>query len=197
MDRRERKKQETRQRLIESAWDLFRERGYDHTTVSEITEAADVAKGTFFNYFPTKESIVDRIAVWRIEELGDHILGNSDVPESAVERIKLLMRAMGGEFSPEQGLVRHIVFARLGHQGRRESAHRFSSLLHELVVQGQARGEIRDDVEPGFVAHLLMASFFHHLGRWWHGDGDHPEEARLARVVDVLMDGLHGERREP
>jgi AcrR family transcriptional regulator len=195
MDRRERKKQETRQRLIESAWDLFQERGYDHTTVADITEAADVAKGTFFNYFATKEAIVDRIAVWRIELLGDHVLGGSDVPQSAVERIKLLLRAMGGEFSPEQGLVRHMARTRLGHHGRRESAHRLGSLVYELVVQGQARGEIRDDVEPGFVVHLLMASFFHHVGRWWHSEGDRPEEARLTQVVDVLMDGLQGQRR--
>jgi AcrR family transcriptional regulator len=197
MDRRERRKQETRQRLIESAWNLFRERGYDRTTVADITEAADVAKGTFFNYFATKEAIVDRIAVWRIEVLGNHVLGAGDVPESAVERIKLLLCAMGDEFSPEQGLVRHMVRARPGHHARRESAHRLGSLLHELVVQGQSRGDIRDDIEPGFAAHLLMASFFYYVGRWWHGDSDRPEEARLTQAVDVLVDGLEGERRAP
>jgi AcrR family transcriptional regulator len=197
MDRRERKKQETRQRLIESAWDLFQERGYDHTTVHDITEAADVAKGTFFNYFSTKEAIIDRIAVWRIEVLGNHVLGEDDVPESAVERIKLLMRAMSDELSPEQGLVRHMVRARLGHGGRRESAHRLGSLVHQLVVQGQSRGEIRDDVEPGFVVHVLMSSFFHYVGRWWHEDDGRPEETKLTQLVDVLMDGLQSKRRAP
>jgi AcrR family transcriptional regulator len=198
MDRRERRKQETHQRLVESAWDLFQERGYDHTTVADITEAADVAKGTFFNYFATKEAIVDHIAVWRIEVLGNHVLGGRDVPQGAVERIKLLMCAMGDEFSPEQGLVRHIVRARIGHHGRHESAHRLGSLVHELVVQGQASGEIRDDVEPGFVVPLLMTCFFYHIGRWWHSESDRPEETKLMQAVDVLMDGLQGQgRREP
>ena len=54
LSRRERKKKETRQRLLEAALRLFQEFGYDDTTVEEITRAADVAKSTFFNYFETK-----------------------------------------------------------------------------------------------------------------------------------------------
>jgi AcrR family transcriptional regulator len=200
MDRRERKKQETRQRLLQSAWELFQDRGYDHTTVAEITEGADVAKGTFFNYFATKEAIVDQIALWRIELLGNQVLAVDNVPQRAVARIKLLLQAMSTEFAPEQGLIRHMYLIRLGHTGRRESAHRIGSLLHELVVQGQASGEIRNDIESGFAVHLLMSSFFHYVARWWHKDHDHVEDvaaADLARVVDILMSGLQGEGRMP
>ena len=192
MDRRERKKQETRQRLLESAWQLFSERGYDDTTVEDITEAADVAKGTFFNYFDTKEAIADQIARWRIELLGDRILSAGECPESAIGRIKLLMKAMLDEFSPEQGLARRMIWMRKGGPGRRESAHRIGSLVHELVVQGQASGEVRDDVEPGLIVHLLLACWFHYFGHWWHEEGDYPEGSKLAQAVDVLMDGLRG-----
>lgn len=52
------KKENTRQALVEAAWALFREKGYDATTIEEIAEAAEVAKRTFFRYFPTKEAIV-------------------------------------------------------------------------------------------------------------------------------------------
>ena len=93
--------------------------------------------------------------------------------------------------TPEQGLARHMIWMRKGGPGR-ESAHRIGSLMHELVVQGQSGGEIRDDVEPGLIVHLLMAGWFHYFGRWWHDDGDYPEEAKLARAVDVLIDGLRG-----
>src|SRR5579864_4726196 len=56
-DRRERKRAETRERIFRAALQLFAERGYLETTVEDITEAADVGKGTFFNYFPTKEHL--------------------------------------------------------------------------------------------------------------------------------------------
>ncbi len=56
--RRERKKRETRRRIVAEATRLFSERGFDAPTVDEIAEAADVAKGTIYNYFGSKEAIL-------------------------------------------------------------------------------------------------------------------------------------------
>lgn len=211
--RRERKKQETRQRLLECAWQLFQEKGYDDTTVEDITEAADVAKGTFFNYFETKQAILDEIALWRIELLGNHVLAADDIPESAVARIKLMMKAMSDEFRATKGctreLTRHLFMARISAPIKHESAHRLGSLMQELVRQGQARGEIRDDIDAGLIARLLMTCFFHSLaGRHRHDtrhrDGCRDEDRaqgavpldqvrpRLMDSVDALMDGLGG-----
>src|SRR5260370_33511560 len=57
VSRRERKKEETKERIVQAAFALFRKRGVAATTVEEICERADVAKGTFFNYFPRKEAV--------------------------------------------------------------------------------------------------------------------------------------------
>lgn len=55
---RHRQKLELRQRLYRAAVDLFAAKGYEGTTVQQITDAVGVAKGTFFNHFPTKEHVV-------------------------------------------------------------------------------------------------------------------------------------------
>ena len=55
---RERKKQRTRQAIVESATGLFAERGYGETTLAEVAEQAEVALSTIFNYFPGKPDIV-------------------------------------------------------------------------------------------------------------------------------------------
>jgi AcrR family transcriptional regulator len=55
---RERKKAKTRAALQQQALRLFRERGYEATTVDEIADAAEVSSSTFFRYFPTKEDVV-------------------------------------------------------------------------------------------------------------------------------------------
>jgi AcrR family transcriptional regulator len=57
MGLRERKKEQTRQRIAETAWRLFADRGFDQVTVAEVARQAEVATATVFNYFPTKEDL--------------------------------------------------------------------------------------------------------------------------------------------
>src|SRR5947209_20198293 len=60
--RRERRREETRTQIFQAAMRLFERKGVFNTTVEEIAASADVAKGTFFNYFPSKEAILTKLA---------------------------------------------------------------------------------------------------------------------------------------
>src|SRR5437868_15429629 len=55
---RQRRSADIRERLFRAALQLFAQKGFAETTVADITEAADVGKGTFFNYFPSKDHIL-------------------------------------------------------------------------------------------------------------------------------------------
>src|SRR2546425_9941191 len=70
LTRRERKKTVVRERVIARAIDLFSRRGIADVTVDQIAEAADVGKGTIYNYFETKEDIVVAFMV-ELERRGD------------------------------------------------------------------------------------------------------------------------------
>src|SRR5260370_688972 len=56
--RRQRRSADIRERLFRAALNLFAQKGFAETTVEDITESADVGKGTFFNYFPSKDHIL-------------------------------------------------------------------------------------------------------------------------------------------
>jgi AcrR family transcriptional regulator len=68
-DRRARRSAAIRQSLFLAALDLFAVKGFAETTVEDITEAADVGKGTFFNYFPSKEHLLVAFSDMQIGKL--------------------------------------------------------------------------------------------------------------------------------
>jgi len=100
---RERKKQQTRELIAETARRLFGERGFEAVTVTEIARAADVSAQTVFNYFPTKEDLV----YWRLESFEDELLGTirERAPgESALTAFGRFVRAPRGmlaSYDPE------------------------------------------------------------------------------------------------
>src|SRR5207342_720793 len=69
--RRERRSADIRERLFRSALELFAQKGFAETTVEDITESADVGKGTFFNYFPSKEHVLGALAEIQISKLNE------------------------------------------------------------------------------------------------------------------------------
>jgi AcrR family transcriptional regulator len=93
---RERKRRQTRQRIIDAGLTLFLANGFDATTLDAIAEAADISRRTFFYYFKSKEDIVLAYQSGQIERLRDAILGESpDRPPFEVVRSALLKLASG------------------------------------------------------------------------------------------------------
>lgn len=90
--RRERKKQRTRMELVNAAVQLFRDKGYEETTVAEIAAAADVSPRTFFLHFPTKKDILLAEGGLRADK-GLEVVA-SRLPGEAM--VDLLLRAVRG-----------------------------------------------------------------------------------------------------
>ncbi|HSR85204.1 MAG TPA: TetR family transcriptional regulator, partial [Streptosporangiaceae bacterium] len=118
---RERKKARTRASIREQALRLFREQGYDATTIEQIAAAAEVSPATFFRYFPTKEDVVlqDDFDVVTLEALQAQPL---DLSPIAAFR--------GAAASPDHVGVRDhrsVHFSRVRLQGDCRAAHEFPS----------------------------------------------------------------------
>jgi AcrR family transcriptional regulator len=194
LSRRERKKLETRQGLLEAAYLLFREKGYDETTVEEITERADVAKGTFFNYFPSKQALLGELMPWRFTKVHDSLDLSRGAPASPMARIKLLMRLVHEQMLDDWQLFQQAWAMRLGrsHPPGHQAKRRMTGLLSELVREAQSCGEIRADVEPELVSDLMFVAHIRSLAACFHANEAPPPVGDSERVVDLVMDGLAG-----
>jgi TetR/AcrR family transcriptional regulator, cholesterol catabolism regulator len=197
LGRRERKKEETKRRIFVAALELFREKGFAATTIDEITARADVAKGTFFNYFPRKEGVIEFLA----EEQLESVEGTVHENQSATERLRTLYDALstGYEANPDLALaVMRASLERLCCPAEGGAWQRFERLAIEVIREGQARGEFRSQLDPG-IAHGALVSCFIGSVIWWLGEARESSDPRLRamRLPDIVrglqevaLDGL-------
>ena len=158
--RRARRKAELRARILGAAFDLFARRGFFATTVEQITEAADVAKGTFFNYFPTKEHVLGGFGDMQLARIEAAIaeVRRGQVP--AREILERLIHALAEAPGRSQSLVRSMMVANLSSEAVRKVLRRKllrgRRLLAEIIAYGQRRGEITRRRKPIELARLFQ-----------------------------------------
>jgi AcrR family transcriptional regulator len=169
-NRRERRKADIRTRLFRSALTLFAAHGFAATTVEEITQAADVAKGTFFNYFPTKEHLLMEFGETRLD-----ILRNARAEASEGRKtVRDILHRMYHTASQEPGESRAMARSMLigGLQGDpcasilRRNLAKGRRILGDILSIGQDRGEIRRDLSKDDAGRLSQQLFFGGLHLW-------------------------------
>src|SRR5262244_964695 len=163
LSRRHRRKQETRQQIFQAAMDLFAEKGIFGTTVEEITEAADVGKGTFFNYFPSKETILTALAERQLSVIERYVekAKAKDAPSvhpilkdmikelsSTPGRSQVMLRSLLGMVLSNKMLFE--IFSGVLQKGRK--------MLAAIIERGQQIGEVRRDIAAIELARCLHQS---------------------------------------
>src|SRR5215472_6477377 len=162
-NRRARHRAETRERLFRAALQLFAERGFLETTIEDITEAADVGKGTFFNYFPTKEHVLATFGDERIAVIERAAAEVRQTKGHVLPVIKNLATYLAGLSAESPALLRSIYAAnascapvRSEMQKRIGAARR---LMTEMFAIAQQRGEIRSELSAAELARLTQLVF--------------------------------------
>jgi AcrR family transcriptional regulator len=116
ISRRERRTADVRQRLFDAALTLFAERGFLKTTVEDITEAADVGKGTFFNYFPSKEQLLDSFSDTRIEKIRRALATITEKRSTVKDAVKQMYFDLSQDPGRSQELTRSMLLTMLTNQ---------------------------------------------------------------------------------
>jgi AcrR family transcriptional regulator len=162
----ERRRRETRAKLIRAAHQLMAEKGIGGTTIQEITDKADVGFGSFYNHFESKQAIVQAIFDETIESYGDALDHIADEVEDPAEIVAASVRyvVMRGSEDPTWGwfLMRSVFLA-------------------QVLRTGLGRRLMRD-IRLGIEA-----------GRFRAGDLTYATLAISGVTLSVLAGRLHGE----
>lgn len=192
-DRRQRRSAEIRERLFRAALALFAHKGFAETTVEHITEAADVGKGTFFNYFPSKDHILIAFGEMQLGKLEAAVAEARRTNEPIPQFLRSLVDRMTQEPTRNPEIIRAILQAYLSTTPVREVMldlqKRVQAIHTELVRLGQQQGEIRKDLPPEEIAYVFRQTIFGTL-LIWSLYGDATLQARIESAFNVLWTGM-------
>lgn len=203
LGRRERKKLEVHGRILGAAMDLFHEKGYEATTVEEIAERADVAKGTFFNYFPRKDALLEALA----EETLERVEAELGAPETwtgsgreQIERIFLRFAELS-QRDPELSKVMVIETMRnFWLRTEDEPIHQaYRAFTRGVLQRAQLRNEFRSEADIEIAVKLLEAAYVTTMVEWLkEGGSGEAMRAELLRKFDIIFRGIGyaGSRQE-
>ena len=193
--RRDRKKKEMEERILQAALSLFQVKGLDGTTVDEITEKADIGRGTFFNYFPTKDDLFLRISEGVAAEVAWFLEKQWRRLNNTYEGIKgfFLLLADKVQAYPDLFERTALRMVRAGFPSRST----WADILSLLLEEGQKRGEVRQDVDAHEMAEIVTAVGLHTILSWLQEEPRPPLLSLLNGRMNLLWEGMRAPECQP
>ncbi|MDQ3506386.1 MAG: TetR/AcrR family transcriptional regulator [Actinomycetota bacterium] len=163
---------------------LVAERGLASVTMSQIAEDTGIGRATLYKYFPDVDAI---LVAWHERQIAGHLEHLAEVRDRAGDpgqRIEAVLEAFALMSHQHDGTELATLLHRGEHVARAQRQLR--DFIRDLLVEGAAAGDLRDDVAPDELAsyclHALTAA------------GGMPSKAAIRRLVAVTLAGLRPPR---
>ncbi len=194
MTQRQQQKEATAQRIFEAALKLFTTQGYEATTIESITNAAGVAKGTFFVHFPSKEAVLGHLSMLQLQRLRMLVEETPGFTElDLFTQCATMFRTLAAGVEGQRELVQQVALTSMmqGQILRPESqgVDVFDEILTNLAQRAQERGQLRPDTQPSDIAHLLRTTYFVTMLSWLQQNNE-PFETLLLRYLKLIFEGI-------
>ncbi len=194
---REVQKQATRDKVVQSARDLFEEIGYEETTIRMVAERAGVSVGSVFTTFESKVDIFNHILFEKFELLfGELQRISAYLKGSACNRISSLMSiAYGVECRQLDLMISHLAashgWPKRIEQESRKRHERLLGLFRDALSQGVAAGEIRDDADLDLFVDMLFSVYLRNYRKAAYEQLAPEDLSKLTdRQLEVLFEGV-------
>jgi AcrR family transcriptional regulator len=198
LTRRERKKRETRRRIYSAAFELFRENGFEETTIEEIADRADVGKGTVFNYFPHKTAFLAAIFEDWVNRIIEEIGPAEEWTGSTRGKLEQLFFFLANNSAQSPELFRKAIFEHLrsipeedGRLKAPATMHEFLAMIRTVIRRGQDTGDVRADLDPKHAAALVESAVFKTIVIWLMEGGSLEDlHEEMSAKLDIIFDGV-------
>lgn len=186
-----RKERNTKGKIIQAAWKLFYELGYDDTTVDEIIEESGTSKGSFYHYFEGKDALLGSLSELfddKYEALSERL----NPEDNSFDVLMLLNRELFAmiETTVALDLLAQLYSSQLITKGERHLLDHnrvYYKLLRQIVVRGQGRGELTSDVPANEIVKAYALCERAILYDWCICNGQYSLKEYSEKMMPRLM----------
>lgn len=194
--RMERKKEETRQKIVKAAVRLFDRLGLEAVTMEQIAEEADIAKGTLYNYFPVKGAILQEWINQTFEERhAERIARLLSLPDTRTRLICMYSELLEGIQRQPVIFEKYLEYLMQNwasfnlNESERTGLYR---LVSEVIRLGQEEGAVRRDVPRAILEDLCENLFLEVVKQYYTGRETFNAAGMIELCVDLFMSAARG-----
>lgn len=183
---------ELRQKIIDTAWELFYENGYENTTVNDIIRKVGTSKGGFYYYFKAKEDLLNSLYSVFDREY-EKFYENMDQNQDSLMKLKQLSQYVS--YFIEGNVSAELLAALYQSQLAKKSQDNFLNpdryyinLVKKIISEGQKKGEIRTDISVEELAHDVLVLERGIIMDWCVQNGSFSLEYYGSRSFDLYIE---------
>lgn len=188
---REEKSAAAKQAIYEAAMELFREKGFEGTSVDEIAERAGFSRATFFNHFSTKQGVFRFYGQHLLERM-EKLLAAADPSADPLGLIRQMLLAMGQEAEENREDLRIVTLYSIQDPDYRKeptpARRRIREMLERLLSSAQKKGQVRSELPAKELAMHILSVY---QGAVWaivSGVGN--AERLIGSAWDFILGGI-------
>ena len=181
----------TKSKIVDAAWRLFYEQGYDDTTVEDIIEESGTSKGSFYHYFAGKDALLSSLSIL-FDEKYEEIEEKIDPEMGSFEKLMYYNEKLFGmiENRISIDLLARLYSSQLITKSEKHLLDRnriYYKLLRQTIKKGQEIGELRDDVTTGEIVKAYALCERALLYDWCICNGEYSLREYTKRMMPIFM----------
>ena len=188
------KRQTTKSKIIEAAWGLFREKGYDETTIEDIIAQSGTSKGTFYHYFSGKDALLGSLSDI-FDSYYEELVERLEPEMNSVDKLIFLSceahKMIGERIQPD--LLASLYSSQVVTRGDKHLLNQnrfYHRLVHQLVDEGLRRGEIRPDMSIIDASHYFSMSERAIVYDYCISGASFDLGAYTEKLIPILLEGM-------
>ena len=184
----------TKGKIINAAWDLFYEQGYEDTTVEEIIDKSGTSKGSFYLYFEGKDALLGSLS-YIFDEEYERL--QQEMPEDmkCIEKLLYLNHELFAviEDRIDIDLLTRLYSTQLITKGEKhllENKRLYYKLLKKIVMDGQKNKEITDNMTVSEIVKIYAMSERALIYDWCICNGEYSLSSYAKKIMPMFLSGI-------